>query len=138
MNKGMQLPINIMVGLAVAVVVMLALVSFFMGIFGPQAEGTAKVQNFNNCCLNYNLLLCPTDKDSGAPTNIKCGSSDIYSLAATAGIGEGSIPRACGCLRTSVGITSAAVFKDKVVGGEIDKKTLDTSSDGGFFGTLVP
>ena len=125
MNKGMQLPINVMVGLAVAVVVMLALVAFFMGGIGPTARHQTTIQNFNNCCLNYVLTGCQVD--GGIAVNIQCRGGNIHSLAALAGIETKNIPTVCGCSRTSTGTTTASIFGDSLVGWTDDGIVIDDS-----------
>lgn len=52
-DKGISLPINMLVVLAISIVVLLAVVAFFMGTFGGQASGIREKGKINACCQDY-------------------------------------------------------------------------------------
>jgi len=100
--KGIAIPINTLVILAIAVIVLLAAVAWFMGAFGPTATQQSLKQKFDsscttwvmtNCdktgdgddipdqvCLAYNKLMFNTDLTT-------CSFADAYTTVA----------KACGC-----------------------------------------
>ncbi|MBI5355819.1 MAG: DUF4006 family protein, partial [Candidatus Aenigmarchaeota archaeon] len=94
MRKGMQLPINTMVGLAVAVVVLLAIVAFFMSVTAPTSEKQVARQKFSNCCVTYVQLGCRDDR----LTEFRCTTGYLTDLAAAADIQAGDVRYACGCI----------------------------------------
>lgn len=90
----MQLPINTMVGLAVAIVVLLAIVAFFMSITGPTSENQVARQKFSNCCVTYVQLGCRDDRLA----EFRCTAGYLTDLAAAADIQPGDVRYACGCI----------------------------------------
>ncbi len=58
MEKGVSIPINTLVMLAVAIIVLLAAVAWFMGAFGPTAQQQTLQQNFNSKCQSWALSNC--------------------------------------------------------------------------------
>lgn len=99
-GKGLALPIDTMVALAIAIVVLLALVAFFMG--GVKSNTTANVsqQRFQSCCQGYVLGGC-----GGVPETHDCGVNEkgekvnLAQLASAIQIyGDGSIRSACQCV----------------------------------------
>lgn len=106
MRKGLALPINTMVALAIAIVVLLAMVAFFMGIIGPAGRQQTEEQKYRNCCSGYVSSGC---KDSGtdwtAVDLYPCGKDDegndvaLGQLGAAIGVfTEDDIKSACGCV----------------------------------------
>lgn len=102
MKKGLALPINTMVALAIAVVVLLAMVAFFMGVISTPGRQQTSAATFRSCCEGYVLSGC-----SGIPSTHACGTNDagdavnLAQLAAEAGIyGDDQIKSGCGCIET--------------------------------------
>ncbi len=62
--KGIELPINTLVVVAVAVIILLGVVAFFMGGFGPVSASMQKRQEFLNECQPYVQLGCQGDPSS--------------------------------------------------------------------------
>lgn len=97
MSKGASLPIHTMVYLAIAIVVLLAMVAFFMRSTGPTAAEQAAGQDFRNCCIRYVFQGC-----LGSPSDFTCAlGGDEKSLsdwASAAGVNDDdSVRRACQC-----------------------------------------
>ena len=61
--KGVSIPINTLVMLAVAIIVLLATVAWFMGAFGPAATEETRYQKFKTNCTIWVLTNCE-DKSS--------------------------------------------------------------------------
>ncbi len=59
--KGVSIPINTLVMLAVAIIVLLASVAWFMGAFGPAARESSLRQAFHNACDQWALTNCDGD-----------------------------------------------------------------------------
>ncbi|NOZ81806.1 MAG: hypothetical protein GXO63_01515 [Candidatus Micrarchaeota archaeon] len=64
MRKGIELPINTLVVVAIAVIIMLAMAGFFIGIFKPNSEMMKLEQDFRNACKPYVSTGCEGDPDS--------------------------------------------------------------------------
>ena len=56
--KGVSIPINTLVMLAVAIIVLLAAVAWFMGAFVGSATPQTLRQNFQNSCIKWATLNC--------------------------------------------------------------------------------
>lgn len=56
--KGVSIPINTLVMLAVAIIVLLAAVAWFMGAFGPAARESSLRQALHNACDQWALTNC--------------------------------------------------------------------------------
>lgn len=52
-EKGIALPINMLVILAISIIVLLAAVSFFMGTFSTQTGGVSRQAQKNACCQSF-------------------------------------------------------------------------------------
>lgn len=60
-KKGMELPINTLVVVAIAVIVILAIAAFFMGGFGGSSKDVQNRQNFLNSCSAWTQSGCNND-----------------------------------------------------------------------------
>lgn len=58
LKKGMELPINTLVVVAIAVIVILAIAAFFMGGFGGSSKGIQNMQAFKNSCSGWTQTGC--------------------------------------------------------------------------------
>ncbi len=62
-SKGVELPMNTMVVVAIAVIILLSLTAFFLGVFTPTQSSSQAQQEFNNACAAWARLGCPDDVD---------------------------------------------------------------------------
>jgi hypothetical protein len=58
MKKGITLPINTLVIVAIAVIILLALAAFFMGGFAPTSQKMQQRQEFLNACQVWTQFNC--------------------------------------------------------------------------------
>lgn len=72
-KKGMELPINTLVVVAIAVIVILAIAAFFMGGFGGSSKDVQNRQNFLNACSGWSQTGCG---DNDMPSNLE----DLYKI----------------------------------------------------------
>lgn len=107
MPKGIELPINILVVIAIAVIVLLAMVALFMGGFKPAGAVSAEAAWSDSCrqviykCSSIdqdaleNIKLTYDVKQDGSDTN-----DNLWSLCTEElykGTDAVSCRRACGC-----------------------------------------
>ena len=98
MKKGIEIPISTIVILAIAIIVLLAIVAWFMGAFTPSGQQISGETNFNNACLSWVKLNCEGNVPSDVCTaynktvsdNVDCGDLGDPLLKAR-------VARACGC-----------------------------------------
>ncbi len=67
-EKGMELPVNTLVVVAIAVIVILAIAVFFMGGFGGSSKDMQNRQAFLNSCSGWAQTACG---DSDIPSDLK-------------------------------------------------------------------
>lgn len=96
--KGIELPINTLVVVAVAVIILLGVVALFMGGFSGASTSLQKRQTFLNECQSYTQLGC---KDNPSST-IQNKYYDWVENAPTKTAGNNKaeldkIKQACGC-----------------------------------------
>ncbi|RLJ03467.1 MAG: hypothetical protein DRP11_00625 [Candidatus Aenigmatarchaeota archaeon] len=98
-RKGVSLPINTLVILAIAIIVLLAIVAFFMGAFTPGAEVQKARADFNKAC---GALVNDCSKDPDTITGLRDAYCTMNGLsgAACTGAPDDDIRRACGCVIT--------------------------------------
>ncbi len=103
MKKGVSIPINTLVMLAVAIIVLLAAVAWFMGAFAPTATSANLKQRFDTSCISWTGTNCEdatgTSADSdgdGVPDNICDAYMEMTDLASCT---HGTVAEACGCSR---------------------------------------
>ncbi len=116
----MELPISTLIILAVAIVVLLSIVSFFMGTIGPTGGDQARRQAFSNCCVSYVLLGCPSDKLSGFTCNVGGTEQNLAGaggIAKAANINDDDIPQACGCIAGTTGGGGGFISLGKLMTG---------------------
>ena len=101
MKKGISMPINTLVMLAIAIIVLLAATAWFMLSWTRSSQGLDSQQKFKDCCIGYVQANCPSDTSTwtckvyeGEPED---GSIDLEYRADEAGIPTSQIPAACGC-----------------------------------------
>ncbi len=63
-SKGVELPMNTMVVVAIAVIILLSLTAFFLGVFTPTQSSSQAQQEFNNACAAWARLGYPDDLDT--------------------------------------------------------------------------
>jgi len=66
LKKGMELPINTLVVVAIAVIVILAIAAFFMGGFGGSSKDIQNRQAFLNACGSWVQTGCNNDDYNSA------------------------------------------------------------------------
>ncbi len=62
-SKGVELPMNTLVVVAIAVIILLAMTAFFIGVFGPTQKGTQSQQELNNACLQWTRVGCDENEE---------------------------------------------------------------------------
>ncbi len=77
MRKGLELPMNTLVVVAIAIVILLAVAAFFTGIFGPAGKKWEYKQKFDEACRVYVAQGC----EGTVPENVK----DAYAKWVTNG-----------------------------------------------------
>ena len=115
-RKGVALPVETLVLLAIAIIVLLSIVAWFVGTFSAGTAGQTESQQFQNCCSKYVTAGCPGDASTWPGTSV-CGYNDVNrngakdgtdadwtlgTLAARLGITQdsASIKKACNCPST--------------------------------------
>lgn len=103
--KGVELPINILVVVAIAVIVLLGLVALYFIGFNPFSVTTALDSAKNNACRSY-LNQYPTvcgdattvslDYPAGTATDLAAFTNTYYGCTNTA-TDEACVRRVCGC-----------------------------------------
>lgn len=121
-KKGLELPVNMLVLLAIAVIVLLSAVAWFILTFSGTTQSQTQAQQFQSCCSKYVVAGCPGDATKWPADTITpvCGFNDngagggvaangdqegaepdwtLKDLAARLGIAQSSadIKKACGC-----------------------------------------
>ncbi len=100
--KGISLPIDMLVILAIAVVVLIAVIAVFMGVWSPFAGDQQKRAAFQSACGQWASQGCPdvtTAATEGVPNTV-CAAAKGYVLGAEDGCtadSKNNIKRACGC-----------------------------------------
>ena len=98
MKKGISIPINTLVMLAIAIVVLLAVVAWFMMTFFTGTENLTVQQAFSICCVAYTSTNCDTD-----PSSFTCSErgnfpeESLEDRAKRASIPTEKIKTACNC-----------------------------------------
>ena len=104
--KGVELPINILVVVAIAVIVLLGLVALYFIGFNPFSVTTAIESAKSNGCRDYlhqspticsNAALINVGYPAGTPTNLADFTDAYYGCNSTGTHDEGCTRRACGC-----------------------------------------
>ena len=95
--KGVSIPINTLVMLAVAIIVLLAAVAWFMGAFGPTATESNLKQRFDTACIKWTSSNCEKDTTTdNVPDNICTAYNDL--MKTTGDCTHASVASACGCI----------------------------------------
>lgn len=103
-RKGITLPINLIVILAVAVIVLVTLLALYFGVIPPGQQAMGQRAQFDACCLQY-INKNPTCQDSAVNFNCPESKKTLGTLAGNLNIGKGkvgnkkekAIKKACGC-----------------------------------------
>jgi hypothetical protein len=100
MKKGVSIPINTLVMLAVAIIVLLAAVAWFMGAFAPTAQESSLKQKFDSSCMTWTMNNCneTMDGDDDVPEST-CGAYNklMYNIVSDTGCDHDTVAKACGC-----------------------------------------
>ena len=102
--KGVSIPINTLVMLAVAIIVLLAAVAWFMGAFGPTAQEQTHKQKFDALCMQWSTSNCAEgafgDEDTdGTPDRLCEAYNGMNNRAADTACSDWeSVAAACGCI----------------------------------------
>ena len=102
--KGVELPINILVVVAIAVIVLLGLVALYFIGFNPFSVTTAIEAAKNNACRTYlhqnpvcnSAVTVTFDYPAGTATELSTFTNDYYGCTNTAA-DESCVRRVCGC-----------------------------------------
>ena len=76
MKKGIELPVNVLVIVAIAVIVLLGLVALFMGGFGGFAGNVEVTNAWSNACGNV-LSSCGSNHASDSITPVGVGGVQV-------------------------------------------------------------
>lgn len=99
-KKGISLPVNVLVVLAIAIVVLLGVVAFFTGSLKPARTSTEAMNNFKACCTSYVLNGCKPDITKKGET-FTCPADvggTLMDAAGEVGITDAATAKAeCGC-----------------------------------------
>lgn len=52
--KGIELPVNTLIIIVIAVLVLIAVIGFFLGVWSPSTSGLGDQSQINAACLKYN------------------------------------------------------------------------------------
>lgn len=63
LSKGVELPMNTLVVVAIAVIILLAMTAFFIGGFGPTSQNLQAKQDFQNWCNRWVQVNCKGDQN---------------------------------------------------------------------------
>jgi len=119
--KGMELPINVMVIVVICVIVLLAVVALFFGVWNPFKTTATLETAKNNACQMLVSMGCPSNpesisvrdfdanrngtvNDDGTGTISWDSNHDCYSAAATNNIGD-NLASLCVCYYNLKGTT---------------------------------
>lgn len=90
MRKGVSIPINTLVMLAVAIIVLLAAVAWFMGAFGSTAQEQTYKQKFDTLCIQWSTSNC----NGTVPTRLCTAYEEMTQTTTCPG---DDVAIACGC-----------------------------------------
>ena len=93
--KGVSIPINTLVMLAVAIIVLLAAVAWFMGAFAPTAQESSLKQRFDSSCLTWTMGNC----GGNPPSNVCTAYGDLMkdTTPCNSQSENETVAYACGC-----------------------------------------
>ena len=105
--KGIELPVNVLVIVAIAVIVLLGMLTLFMGGFGGFAGTQEQTSAWSKACGNV-LGNCAGDHSSQGVTSIKIGTETVTNFGtlciklgrnttADADTSINGCNKACGC-----------------------------------------
>lgn len=102
--KGVSIPINTLVMLAVAIIVLLAAVAWFMGAFSPTSSAASYKQNFDTSCMKWLPSNCNLAADAiiinpicNAYRNMTGYTAGSFSCTTTTN--KEILAAACGCTK---------------------------------------
>ncbi len=101
-RKGIELPMNTLVAVAIAVIVLLAMVAFFLMGFGPQSTQQVRYSNLMKECELWSAVGCggnPPDSLKKAYCEWKGGTWDDGTETCSGGITitDDALRDVCGC-----------------------------------------
>ena len=70
MKKGISIPISTLVILAISIIVMLAIIAWFMGVFTPSGQQMSDSQKFNMACRTWVTTNCAKGVTKDVPTDV--------------------------------------------------------------------
>lgn len=110
-RKGISLPIDMLVILAIAVIILIAVVAVFMGVFNPFANNQQLRANFNNACSPWANTGCSGNAPDAACTAAKgvvlstdtevSKCKDDADTSTEAKTARNSVRTGCGCPLTA-------------------------------------
>ncbi len=108
-KKGISLPINLIVILAIAILVMVVVAAFFVGVFGPSTAGISLDKSLSEACQKWRTLYACADTAKSevkalyqAPSEASPTEHTVLDLCTKKGwlTGPGGVDeckRGCGC-----------------------------------------
>ncbi|QQG39934.1 MAG: hypothetical protein HYS81_00800 [Candidatus Aenigmatarchaeota archaeon] len=94
-KKGIELPVNALIIMFLAVVVLAGVIAIYTGVWQPSQKTTTQASDFNAECAKYSAIgCCGDDTLSGCSTQ----KSQVVSKASTLGITSAAdaVKRCCG------------------------------------------
>lgn len=140
LKKGMELPVNTLVVVAIAVIVILAIAAFFMGGFGGSSKDIQNRQAFMNECSGWTQTGCG---DTDMPSNLK----ELYMIwqpnvdfsdsnnVGNSGLSETDyLKKQCGCFGTGTPNPTQKLCSERSISECTGNCELKTCSElgGGF------
>jgi len=105
--KGIELPINVMVILALAVIVLFAVLMIFMGVWAPLGQTVTPKAALDAACLKLVTMGCETnlaeiyvtnfDADGNGKTGDKADNLKVLCASKTFNKDEDGCRTVCGC-----------------------------------------
>ena len=77
--KGIELPINTLIILVIALLILIAIIAFFLGVWGPGTSGVTLEATKTSACQRFISLDC-LDADLISFNTIQCTGIDVSNL----------------------------------------------------------
>ena len=75
--KGMELPVNTLIILVIAIIVLIAIVAFFWGVYDPSKQGMNLETAKTNACMMLNNLGCGVDTSTIAISGFDANKNGV-------------------------------------------------------------
>lgn len=99
-KKGLEMPINALIIILVAVIVLAAAIAIFTGIWTPGQQGTEQINQFKTACAKYAAAGCCAGGSAATPpaactTGADSLQTKLEAAARAAGIPETNARAQC-------------------------------------------